>query len=379
MARSHHLSRRQFLAHSASLAGASLGLPATRSGRAEERRGPARLGFIGLGDRGRHLLKASLDLPEAAVGAVCDVHPQRLKKGLEIARASQPRGYTSDRALLEDPAIDAVVIATPVFLHAEQTVAALESGKHVYCEKPMGIDPRECERVLAACRQAEERGQIYQIGLQRRYHPRYRESVRFLRSGEPGAVRFIRAQWHAVSTPRRDKPWLFRREKSGDIVLEQACHQFDIFNWVFGAHPLRAAGMGGAHGVREGAPGCDVLDHYGVILEYPAGAKAFLSHLNYSIPERRFAGIYELAFCERTGVDLANALTWTAAGQTRELCSEGGSDTARALASFAGCLVRGVRPDAGADVGYEASMAAILARSALERGTAVEWGEVASA
>ncbi|MCZ6792178.1 MAG: Gfo/Idh/MocA family oxidoreductase [Planctomycetota bacterium] len=369
-----NLTRREFLVHSASIAGASLGLQRTRS-LAAGADTDVRLGYVGLGGRGRQLLGAALSVERARVVALCDVNPKALKGALELARDHKPRGFTDYRALLEWPELDAVVIATPVFLHHPQTLEALAAGKHVFCEKPMALHPSECHELLTACRDAEARGQIYQAGFQRRYNPRYRRSIEFLHQGDAGDVLFVRAQWHAVSAARKNKPWLFRREKSGDIVLEQACHQFDVFNWVFRSTPLHAAAMGGSHRGRH-FPGMNTLDHYGALLEYPGGGKVHLSHLTYSIAERRFSGIYELAFCERTGVDLANALTWDGSGQTRELCTERGSDTRRAVAAFVDCLLRGERPEANAEVAYEATLTALLCRKAIDSERRVAFTEI---
>jgi predicted dehydrogenase len=374
----HDLSRREFLAHSANLAGASLGPLAARKAAAEGAPAQIRVGLIGLGDRGRHLLKIALDLTNVRVAGLCDVHPGRLKRALDLARGHGPRGYTDYRALLEARDVDAVLIATPVYQHALQTVDSLAAKKHVYCEKPMALTARDCRAVYDACRRAEERGQVYQIGLQRRYSPAYRESIRFLHGGEAGPVRFVRAQWHAVGSARKDKPWFFRRDKSGDIMLEQACHQFDVFNWIFQSTPRHASGMGGAHGFRDGPPGRDILDHYCITLEYPGGAKVQLTHLTYSIPEKRFAGIYELVFCEKTGVDLARALTWTASGETRHLCKSSGGESRRALADFFDAISSGRQPDAGAEVGRDATMVALLCQRAVETGRLVSFDELDS-
>ena len=405
------LSRRQFLVQSASLAGAaSLGLATTRSARGASLDDEVRVGMIGLGDRGRQLLGSVLGVRGVRVVALCDVDPKNLKRGLDICQqraqrvpgaelaspvdlsgtgrprstmavgnpaVGNPRGFTNYRALLDAADVDAVFIATPVCLHAEQSVTSLAAGKHVYCEKPLAMDADACLQVLAACSEAERRGQLYQCGLQRRYNPRYRESLRFLHSGEAGDVLFVRAQWHAVGGARKSKPWLTQRDKSGDIVLEQAVHQFDIFNWIFDAPPIRAQGMGGAHhSQRNSGPAADTFDHYAAILEYPGGAKVQLSHLTYAIPDRRMSGIYELAFCERTGVDLANAVTWDANGKRRELCRQRGNETQLAVESFVSDLVEGRRPQAGANQAFHAALAAILCRRAIDEGRTVTYESI---
>ena len=76
--------------------------------------------------------------------------------------------YADWRDMIVDPAIDAVYVATPVHLHAEQTIAAAEAGKHVLCEKPMGLDVAECDRMIAACR---AHGVLLGIAYYRHFYP----------------------------------------------------------------------------------------------------------------------------------------------------------------------------------------------------------------
>jgi len=315
------------------------------------------------------------------VTAVCDPSPKNLRRGLDIAgdglpHGQAPRGFTNWRALLDSRDVDAVFIATPVHLHASQAISALAAGKHVYLEKPLATDEIESRAVLEAARSGAKKGLVFQVGLQRRYDPRYRASMGFVHGGDAGRILFVRAQWHATGNSPRDKPWLFRREKSGDIVLEQASHQFDVFNWLFRSPPLRACGLGGANRHADDPPGRDTMDHYAAVIEYPDGAKVHLSHLSYAIPDRRFSGIYELVFAERMGIDLANALAWTEGGETRRLTEERGNDTRLAVEAFLRSVQTGGAPEAGAEAGHQATLAAVLCRRAIESGRTVEWAEV---
>jgi len=287
----------------------------------------------------------------------------------------RPRGFTNYRALLDAKDVDAVFIATPVHLHAPQALCALLAGKHVYLEKPLSNSLDDCRSLLAAARTAEAAGQTFQVGFQRRYNPRYQRSIRFLHEGGAGRVLFLRAQWHATGSSPKDKPWLFQREKSGDIVVEQACHQFDIFNWVFRAPPLRVCGFGGLQ-MQHDQPGHNAMDHYGAVIEYPGGGKVHLSHLSFAIPDRRFSGIYELVFAERMGIDLANALVWTQGGETRHLTSENGNDTELAVEGFIQSIVTGKSPEANAEVGYRATLAALLCQRSLLSGETARWEEL---
>jgi len=401
------LSRRQFLVHSAGVAGAlGLGGHRVHAGVGPDR--SLRLGFIGLGDRGRHLLNALLrwqgDSADAKIEirALCDVHPQRLKRCLTMVRDGVPvktrgkqqpelanpdggrragsnvsvQGFTNYRELLDCRDVDIVFIATPVHLHADHAICALGAGKHVYLEKPLAGTVHDCQKLKAECQNAEAKGLTFQVGFQRRYNPRYEKSIAYLQGGELGAPLFMRAQWHATGNSPKDKPWIFRREKSGDIVVEQACHQFDIFNWVFQSVPRRVCGLGGVSRYDDQPPGRDTLDHYGLILEYPGGAKVHFSHLSFSVPERRFSGIYELAFAADGGVDLANAQAWSRDGTSRRLEAPRGNDTQLALQAFLHCVRTGQRTIANIDVAYSATMTSLLAQRALDSGRTVEWSDL---
>ena len=129
-----------------------------------------RVAFIGVGNRGSYLLKSMLDVPGIKVVAICDIDPENLKKAVDAATAAghTPDTYADFRKMLDRKDIDAVVIATPVDLHKEMAIASLEVGKHVYCEKPMGLTPEQCRMVVNAAKSAKG---IFQAGFQLRHDP----------------------------------------------------------------------------------------------------------------------------------------------------------------------------------------------------------------
>lgn len=379
------LSRRQFLVRSAGLAGASLGWVGAQAGAGEPggktvRGKRIRWGIVGTGERGSQLLSLALQLPNVQVAALCEIHPQNLQRARELAKAHKPLITADLEKVLElgrKGDMDALLIATPPHLHASQALAALEAGVHLYLEKPLALSAGDCGRVFQAARQAEARGQVFQIGLERRYNPRYLAAIEAIRRGDAGRILFVRAQWHTLGEPPRQKGWYYQREKSGDLVVEQACHQMDVFNWVFGAVPLAACGLGGIHRREEESPGRSIRDHYGLILEYPGGGKVELSHLTYAVPDRRFSGIYELVFGENLGIDLANALAWDRHGKVIELTRQGGSDTRLALEAFFRHVRGQEKPAASPQVGYQATLASLLGLQALDTGRLARWEEVA--
>src|ERR1700739_388732 len=176
--------RRSFLKASAASLGSSLLL------QGQSPNDTVRVAFIGVGTRGSFLLKHMLTVPGITVVAICDLDPERLKAAVDAATAagSHPEALTEYRKLLDRKDIDAVVIATPVDLHKEMAVAALEVGKHVYSEKPMALTPADCRIVTHAAASAKG---IYQAGFQLRHDPQRAASMRFIQQGGLGKVLFL--------------------------------------------------------------------------------------------------------------------------------------------------------------------------------------------
>src|SRR5215471_19804479 len=109
-------------------------------------------GMIGVGNRGSFLLQGVLRQPNAKVLALCDIKPDRLDKAASAAARDNPATYTDWQRIIDRKDVDAVFIATPPHLHAEMAVAAIKAGKHVYCEKPIGITPAQIRAILDAAK-----------------------------------------------------------------------------------------------------------------------------------------------------------------------------------------------------------------------------------
>src|SRR2546426_3301233 len=141
-----------------------------------------RWGLIGCGDIARKRVAPALrDLPDCKLVAI-----SRRRKDLveSFAREFGARRWHSDwRDLIRNEEVDAVYLATPVHLHALQTIAAAEAGKHVLCEKPMAMDVAECDQMIAACR---ANGVRLGISYYRRFYPVVIRIGDILASGEIG-------------------------------------------------------------------------------------------------------------------------------------------------------------------------------------------------
>lgn len=193
MPMNHFIPRRNFLKQAAVLTTGATLLPCSlRAANPGETVGVA---VIGCNGRGLQHITALLDVPHAEIVAVCDVDRRALAKGLAAVakkQVRQPKGVTDLRRVFEDPAVDAVSIATPDHWHAPATIMACAAGKHVYVEKPGSHDLRESEWMLAAARKHKR---VVQMGNQRRSWPWVVEAMAALHAGELGKLFFARG-WY---------------------------------------------------------------------------------------------------------------------------------------------------------------------------------------
>jgi predicted dehydrogenase len=241
---------------------------------------PVKLGFIGVGSRGGALLRAALRVPGAQVVHICDKRESMLvakqDRILKWSQASWNRNHAARewaeeqtkagidqkdwikksvdyKEVLSDPDVDAVVIATPLYLHGPMAIAALEAGKHVYCEKAMAYSIGESKDIYRLATERKD-SQVFQVGHQRHYSKMYKKVKELVRGGRIGNVTALRAQWNRndeirrpCEDPRLEKliNWRLYREFSGGLMSEFATHQVDVFSMLLDAHPTSVCGMGG--------------------------------------------------------------------------------------------------------------------------------------
>jgi predicted dehydrogenase len=190
-------------------------------------------GVIGAGDIVRkRVAPALIDLPTCELTAI-----SRGKAELAEAFAREfgaKRWYADWRELLADDEIDAVYIATPVFLHAEQTIAAADAGKHVLCEKPMAMNAAECGWMIEASAANNVR---LGVAYYRRFYPVLERVRQILASGEIGTPVF--AQMNAfeyVDMPAgSERHWFLEKAKSGGgPMMDFGCHRLEVLTDLFG-------------------------------------------------------------------------------------------------------------------------------------------------
>ncbi len=190
-------------------------------------------GLIGAGDIARkRIAPALIDLQSCELAAVC-----RNRAELAEAFATEfgvERWYGDWREMLADERLDAVYIATPVYLHAEQTIAAAEAGKHVLCEKPMAITAADCDRMIAAC---DANNVKLGIAYYRRFYPVLARVRELLASGEIGKPVIAQMNAFEYVDMNADDPrgWFLQRSKSGGgPMMDFGCHRLEVLTDLFG-------------------------------------------------------------------------------------------------------------------------------------------------
>ena len=264
-----NLNRRSFV-KGAAVAGAFL--PSFNILHAEERTiGPKddqiNVALIGFGAEARVLSASLVRIPGVRVRAVCDIWKFQCQQAKQFFKnfGMDVTTYEDYREMLskEDKNIDAVVIATPDWMHCEHTCACLRAGKHVYCEKEMS---NKLEQAAEMCRVQKETGKLLQIGHQRRSNPRYRHCFENVVPHMLGRITTAYAQWNRTLAPffsvkRPPKQeiltkygyenaeqylnWRWFYKYGGGSMVDLGSHQIDLFIWAWGVPPSSVRAVGG--------------------------------------------------------------------------------------------------------------------------------------
>ena len=192
-----------------------------------------RVGFLGTGWIGRHRMEAMLATGAVEAAAVCDPSPACRDEALKLA--PNARQANSLEELLE-LGLDGVVIATPSALHPGQSIAALEQGVAVFCQKPLGRNAAEAEAVVAAARRADR---LLSVDFSYRYTAGMQAIAKLIRGGELGRVFAADLVFHNAYGP--DKLWFYDKAQSGGgCVMDLGVHLIDLLLWLFdGAVPTK--------------------------------------------------------------------------------------------------------------------------------------------
>ena len=379
---SKNTSRRDFLTGSGAGAAASLGFTMLKpqTVRGAQANSALTVGLIGCGRRGTAISGIFARNEFARIAAICDIYQDQLDAASK--KFSGARQFKDIHELLASD-VDAVYIATPPYLHPEHFEMAVASRKHIFMEKPAGVDPAGCKRVLAAARKADPKKRIT-VDYQQRYGKDYRKAYAIVKSGEIGAIKQIRASWLGGGLPVREghpaseeqmRNWLYYRAKSGDIIVEQDCHNLDVVNWFMGTHPTRAYGYGG-RAVRKNIG--DIMDNLAVTFKFDDGTIFSYSADQFAVGYR---DVSETFICEKGAVTTSRqGYTLYRSGkpeivETKDASGKFYDITADAVNEF----VEGARTgklENAAFTAVESTRTAIMAREAIYSGKEWNWSQV---
>jgi len=245
---------------------------------------PIKVACIGVGGRGSHLLGHILAIPNVHVVAICDLRPERIKAAQDrVVKAGQDKpdaitgGPYKYRELLNDPGIHCCVVATPCYWHSTMYVDLLNARMPFYGEKPLAITAWGVKRVQEAAK--KNPGVCVQIGFQWGSHLARRDIMRRVR--EEGLIgELLYGEVQRMNGWDHHGGWYADRNKSGDWMLEQAVHEFNLIWMTVGKHPVAAYTEGRAGII----PGRNTTNYYTTILEYPGNLFIKYTHGWIQVP-----------------------------------------------------------------------------------------------
>ena len=224
---------------------------------------PVKWGILGTGKIAKRFMQAAFYVPDAQVVAVGSREQHTADQF--GAQFGVPKRYGSYDALIGDPEVEIVYVATPHTLHAENTLAALQAGKHVLCEKPFTVNAQQAEAVIQAARAA---GKFAMDGMWTRCFPVVREIARRIQAGELGEIRYLQADF-GFRPEFNPASRLFAPELGGGALLDVGVYPVALAFLVLGA-PKQIV----SHATL-GATGVDEL--CSMLFLYENGAQAVLS------------------------------------------------------------------------------------------------------
>jgi predicted dehydrogenase len=299
-----NLSRRDFVKLSAAGTGAAAlsGLGTTRALGANSGSDRLRVGVIGCGGRGSGAAKNCLEAaPGVEIVAVGDLFERQVnsaeasikkfaaEKKLKQGEIQKFWGFDNYQKVLA-AGVDMVILAAPPGFRPTHFEAAVKAGKHIFCEKPVAVDPVGCRQFIAAAKLAKSKGLAVVAGTQRRHQQSYTDTIKRIQDGQMGELVGGQCYWNGTGIWFREKNdpkfpalasvsdfewqcwnWYHWDWICGDQIVEQHVHNIDVMNWAFGGPPVKFLGMGGRQ-TRGNILG-NIWDHFAVEMEYANGAR----------------------------------------------------------------------------------------------------------
>lgn len=351
-----------------------------------------KVGLVGVGGRGRQAVVDLLTADEhVELVSMGDVFEDKLESNLAWLKDAQRFPKTHDRVKVDAEhrfvgfdaykkviasGVDVVMLCTPPGYRPMHFEAAVEAGKHVFCEKPFGTDPVGVRRFMEAAKKSEQKKLTVVSGAQRRFQREYVETVDKIQNGAIGELRAAYAYW--VGTPVIQQPkgrdpkwgdmtWQHRNWYSyvwicGDQIVEQHLHNIDVINWVMGTHPVKVAATGGAIWRPKDEIHGNIYDHIYADFEYANGVR--LSSQCRQFPRGLYTNVSELVVGAK------------GKSNCRDL---GGKDINPYVAEHV-AMTKSIRGD-GPYINHgmtvaESTMTCIMARESAYSGEAVTWEQI---
>lgn len=359
-----------------------------------------KVGVIGCGDRGKGIIRVIEEMPDKfSVVAVCDVLDMRLREAQKISKTSQFKQYTDHRKLLDDKAVEVVVIAVPLNMHYPIAVDSLKADKHLYLEKTMTYNVQQALDLVKLVKSRPK--QVVQVGHQYRYSPLYYRVKEMINKGYLGKISQVDCRWDRNANWRRPVPdpslekqinWRMYKEYSGGLVAELLSHQIDFINWAFDTHPDQFMATGGIDVFKDGR---ETYDNVQVALRYndqnmvgnfgatcgnsrdgylfkikgTKGTVSLLTDQGMFYPEKSL--IKEKGLVD--GVTGATRITWEKEGGTSILPEPTKDGTWYALNDLYKTIGSGKLPDSNVYTGAKTAICVHLANQALYGQEIVRW------
>ena len=405
-------SRREFLKKTSALAASSASLTlaaasptyAFVSGSDE-----IRIALIGCGGRGSQAAAQAMRTEgKVTLWAMADAFSKRIEESQrKIRRDLERNGMGQSAHQLEDAmqvtperefagldayqraidsGVDVVVHATPPGFRPLHVEAAINAGKHVFTEKPLGVDAPGVRRLLEAGKLAKEKGLCVGVGLQRHHEDGYLETIQRIKDGAIGDVLLTRVYWNGAGVWVRTRAdfaksyghepsemeyqvnnWYYFNWLCGDHIVEQHIHNLDVSNWIKGGYPIEAKGMGGRE-VRTGKEFGQIFDHHMVEYTYADGS-TMLSQCRHQ--KNTWSQVGEFAHGTKGSADLrGNKIKnadgkWSFPGEPNDPYQQEHDDLFAAI--------RSGTPYNEMEYGAYSTLTAIMGRMATYGGKVVKW------
>jgi predicted dehydrogenase len=183
-----------------------------------------------------HATNVAIHIPRAEVVAIADPVPERAQALADDLRVS--RTYADPQALIDDRAVEAIVIASPLPTHSDWVSAAARASKHVFCEKPLAVDMEQAKRACDAVRAARV---LLQIGFNRRFDPIYEHARRVIESGAIGEP----VVFKAITRDRLPPPVEYLEASGAGMLVDTAVHDYDLARWLMADEVAQVQAFGG--------------------------------------------------------------------------------------------------------------------------------------